>query len=455
MDRTLDIVDEAFAALERIGGARDWSRTPAGRQVVDVLAQARLDRERHSALEVRFREALTAGDASSAHSLARELGRPYLPVLVESVPTGAEVVRDGESIGKTPLIIEITAAERIDTVLAVRMDGYATAELNGAEAVGGWRLAVDLERKPIATATIGELITSQPGSDETSIWLANSRMVVRVTAEGAVSSLGYGDNVSLERPVYAAPMLVDDGVHLTTRDRFVLRIDGGTQAERLPVRVGSDFPPAVHRSQVILDRRFLILAGTDGRLVASDPRMPTAGWATPEGASFAGGPILVGERVLAARSDGTLIACQVDRGEVQAQVSVGPDILAVWAEGEALHGLTRRHAFRWTGTGEPTLSELPREAVAGNRGVLVTADRQVLIESNGQWLLVGSIAGLVNGVPLRWGDRAVIPEGSVLEVLGPGGFRLTTNAAFLNPVLIGERLVVATSDGQVLFYDPR
>src|SRR5690606_15360841 len=128
----------------------------------------------------------------------------------------------------------------------------------------------------------------------------------------------------------------------------------------LPVRVGSDFAPAVHRSQVILDRRFVILAGADGRLVASDPRVAAAGWATSTGASFATAPLLVGEQVLAARRDGTLFACQVDRGEILAQTNVGTDVLAVWAEGGTLRGLTRRHAFVWSGTGEAQLSELPR-----------------------------------------------------------------------------------------------
>ena len=458
--------DEGLTAMERIGSATDWSRTSAGRQVAEVIAQTKLDREKHQALEEKFRAALTAGDINTAFSLARELGRPYLPVLVESTPMGAAILRDGKSIGSTPLILEISAAERVDIELVIQLDGYTPATLKGAEAVGGWRLAVDLERKPAASVAIGELITSQPGSDGQALWLANSRMVARIASDGSLTTVGYGskagatgpareENAALDKPVYAAPAQIDGAMLLSTRDGFVLRIEAGSRSSRLAVNEASDFAPAVYRSQVILDRQFLILAGTDGSLVASDPNDRQAGWRTPVGAAFISTPVIQGDLVLAARRDGTLIACQIDRGEIFAQVSVGPEILAVWPHEGGLRGLTRTRQFTWMGRGEPTLVVLPREIVGGNQGVLVTKDRQVLIDRNNEWQLLGSMSGRLSGVPVRWGDRAVIPEGGTLEVLGIGGFRLSTAAAYLNPVVVGDRLAVATADGQILFYDPR
>ncbi len=453
--------DEGLTAMERIGSATDWSRTSAGRQVAEVIAQTKLDREKHQALEEKFRTALTAGDINTAFSLARELGRPYLPVLIESTPMGAAIMRDGKVIGTTPLILEISAAERVDVELVIQLEGYTPATLKGSEAIGGWRLAVDLERKPAASVAIGELITSQPGTDGQALWLANSRMVARVASDGALTTLGYGNktgasgDAALEKPVYAAPTQIDGAMLLSTRDGFVLRIEAGNRSSRLPVNAASDFAPAVYRSQVILDRQFLIVAGTDGSLVASDPNDRQAGWSTPVGAPFVCTPVIHGDLVLAARRDGTLIAGQIDRGEIIAQVAVGAEILAVWPYEGGLRGLTRTRQFTWMGSGEPTLVVLPREIVGGNQGILVTKDRQVLIDRNKEWQLLGSISGRLSGVPVRWGDRAVIPEGATLEVLGVGGFRLSTPAAFLNPVVVGDRLAVAAADGQILLYDPR
>lgn len=448
--------EAGLSVLERLKATKDWARTPAARAVPEIIAQAERTRANRGALEADFRKALTAGDISKAFDLARELGMPYLPLLIGSTPEGAEVIHDGKILGKTPFIHEVTAGDRVEMLITLRLAGYEDQELKGADAVGGWKLDADLQRKPTASVNLGEIVTSQPGVDGDRIWVANNRVVIAVRPDGTFTSHGNGqEGASLQQPVYAAAQRTDGAMHLSTRDGFVLRITDDGKVERLSVPVTSDFAPAVYRSQIILDRRFLVLSAREGILSASDPREPGANWATTTGASFIAAPRIVGERVLAVRSDGTLIACQVDRGLVLASIPLNEEAVAAWPTKTGISGFTRKRAFSWDGVAAPVLSDLPREIIAGNDGLLVSRDRQVLLHDGEEWKIAGAISGRVNGVPVRWGDAAAIPEGGTLEVIGSGGFRLTSDGAFMNPVVADGRLVIVTSDGTVRFYDPR
>lgn len=448
--------EAGLSALERLKATKDWARTPAARAVPEIIAQAEHARANRGALENEFRKALTAGDISKAFDLARELGMPYLPLMIGSTPEGADVILDGKVLGKTPFIHEVSAGDRVEMLITLRLAGYEDLELKGADAVGGWKLAADLSRKPTASVSLGEIVTSQPGVDGDRIWVANNRVVIAVKPDGTFTSHGNGqEGASLQQPVYAAAKRTDGAVHLSTRDGFVLRITDDGKVERLAVPVTSDFPPAVYRSQIILDRRFLILCAREGILSASDPNAPGSNWATPTGASFIAAPVIVGERVLAMRSDGTLVACQVDRGQVLNRVPLNEEAIAVWPTQTGIAGYTSKRAFTWDGVAGPTVTDLPREIVAGNEGLLISRDRQVLLHDGEEWKVAGAVSGRVNGVPVRWGDAAAIPEGGVLEVIGEGGFRLTSDGAFMNPVVADGRLVIVTSDGTVRFYDPR
>jgi hypothetical protein len=87
--------------------------------------------------------------------------------------------------------------------------------------------------------------------------------------------------------------------------------------------------------------------------------------------------------------------------------------------------------------------------------VIVTQENHVFVQTkNGEWTDAGRHTGKLSGEPARWNDQAVLPTGTTLQVLGASGFVITASAEFLTPTLIGNTLAVATTAGDVWFYNP-
>ena len=448
--------DESITAMERIAKTVAWRRTPVGQGIDQDLVQARIARTRQDQLMARFREALGRGDVANAHELARELGLRYLPLLVESVPSGAEVLRDGKPAGRTPLVLEVNAGERADLTLQVRAVGFEPATLSGAEATGGWRLSAWLVRTPRLAIDLAIPLSTTPTAIDGSLWLAGATHAAAITHTGAITTYALVEPGvrGPDQGLRAAAVRFDDGVWLATRDGFAVRI-AGDRRERLALPGPTDFPPLSYRSPLVLDRRFLVVAGTDGALHASDPRDANGGWHAAAGAVVIAPPVLVGDRVLIARGDGTLEAALVDGGALARSVALGAPLLAAWPTASGLAGLTRDTAWTWDGTGEAVRTPLPREAVVGGDGVIVTRDRQVLtLQPNGDWTVLGLAASTVTGKPLRWQGRAVLPCGQVAQVLGDVSFQVRARGTFLDPLLLGDELVLVSSAGEVFVYAP-
>lgn len=447
--------DDAIVAMQKIAANPGWRRTPVGQAIDQEIAAARVTKTRTEQLMVRFRAALEKGDVGTANDLAREIGLRYLPLLVESIPAGATVTRDGAVIGRTPLVLDMPAGERPDLVLAVTADGYQAAELKGADAVGGWRLTAALPRTPRWTAETGATLSSQVGVADGAVWVAGPAGAVAIATGGAVTRHPIGDGPiapGAEAAITAAPAVFDDGVWVATRDHWALRI-AGAKRERLPLPAATDLAPASYRSAVVLDRRWLLVAGADGVLHAVDP-VRGGGWRSPRGGLFACTPAQRGDAVLAVRNDGSLLALQVDRGETLATDSLGETVVAAWPTAQGLAGLTRRVAWTWDGR-RIVRSALPRDAVAGGDGVIVTRERQVLVlGETGEWALVGQVPADATGAPLRWRGRAVVPCGEMVLVLGERGFQVRGKGLFRSPVVLGDDLVLVTSSGEVMAFGP-
>jgi len=448
--------DEAITGMERIAKTASWRRTPVGQGIAQDIDQARIARTRQGQLMARFREALGRGDVANAHELARELGLRYLPLLVESVPSGAEVLRDGKPAGSTPLMMEVNAGERGDLTLQVRAAGFETANLKGSDATGGWRLSAFLVRTPRLTLDLALPLSTAPAAIDGTLWVAGSTHAVAITSSGGVTKhpLSEGGLRGLEQPVRAAAVRFDDGVWLATREGFAVRI-AGDRRERLALPGNTDFPPLSYRSPLVLDRRFLVVAGIDGALHASDPRDPNGGWHATRGTAFVAPPVLIGDHILTARGDGTLGAALVDGGATVRTVSLGAPLLSAWSTATGLAGLTRETAWTWDGGDEAVRRALPREAVVGGDGLIVTRDRQVLaLQSDGEWTVLGLAASTVTAKPLRWRGRAVLPCGQVAQVLGDVSFQVRARGTFLDPLLLGDELVLVSSAGEVFVYAP-
>lgn len=447
--------DECIAALVRIGAQPEWKRTPTGLTIADEIIQAKARKQRIEEMTKEFHAKLDAGDISGAYELSRQMGLRYLPLLVESMPPGATVQRDGKDIGKTPLVIEISAGDRLDLTLLLQAPGCQPLELKGADAVGGWRLSGALRRSPVASAKVQTTLTSAPAGADGRLWVAGSAGVVAVDAQGRVSTFPYADTAAAApvEPVYAPAVGFDDGVFVATRDRFVLRI-ANQKSERLPLLAATDLPLLSYRSSVILDRRFLIGAGLDGSVVASDPSGRSGGWKTASGIPFTGTLAIVGDAVLGVRRNGDVIAVQVDRGEILASKTIGEPVLSVWSTSTGLAGITATSGFTWDGT-TVVKSALPRSnAVAGAPGMIVTKERQVLVLEGQDWKPIGQLPGELTASPIMWRGHPVLVSNKTVYVLGVGGFQVDSASPFLAPAVVGDHLALATSGGEITFFAP-
>ncbi|MBA3684564.1 MAG: hypothetical protein H0W72_04905 [Planctomycetes bacterium] len=450
--------DEAIAALQTLAKRTDLKRTASLRTVQDELTQARASKSRQEALQERIHVALASGDVETAHATARELGLRYLPVLVESIPSGAEVFRDDKRIGKTPLVLEINAGERAELTTDLRLAGYEPLTVRGSQASGGWRMTGVLRRTARARADLAGVLTARPAAAGGRLWVANNTWVAAIDVSGKVAKQTFELGASpalartLEQPVYAPACELDDGVYIATREPFALRIREGV-ASRVALPSGTDFALASWRSPLVLDRRYLVVAGIDGAVHATDPRDPSARWAGRPGARFAAGPVVVGESVLVARSDGRLESYQVDRGTKLAGIAVDSPIVAAWPIAGGIAGYSATTAWRWDG--KLLQSEnLPRTPVAAGDGILVTGDRQVFLRNGDGWSMVGQHQGTLSGAPLAWRGHAVLPCGPLLQVIGPAGFVVQGKGQFLTPLAIGDDLAAATSTGEVVILPP-
>ncbi|HYE06266.1 MAG TPA: DUF4388 domain-containing protein [Planctomycetota bacterium] len=451
---------EAIEALESLRTRSDWRRASAWTAAAEDLVAARANLARAAGNQRRFEAALAKGDVASAHEIARELGMRTLPLWVESIPVGAQVSRDGAVIGVTPMMVEISGAERGELVLGISAPGYEDRQVSGGDAQQGWRLAVELVRSAKAQCDARMIVSGKPAAAGGQLWLVGPSQVARVALDGQVSAFpleGTAFNSGagarrLSEPVYAPATALDDGVYVATRDMIALRVDGRA-VSRLSLATRSDHALAAYSSAIVDNRRWLIAAGTDGAVHGNDPQVADAVWHGPTGAAFACGPVVVGDTVLVARVDGVLQALDADNGRVADATSCGETTLAAWAEGDGMAGIGRTRSWRWNAEG--VVSEpLPKEAVIASRGIFITADRHAWVAGDGGWKDVGQLPAQPTAAPCAWRGDAAVPIGRDLHVVGAHGFVVHRGADMLSPVEVDGHLAVVSADGQVSLYAP-
>ncbi len=448
--------DAAVKTLESIVRQPNWQLTAVRAEAERELDAARVKAARRVQLKEELHTALLRGDLASCENIAREIGLAYLPLVVSSSPIGAEVVRaDGNVVGKTPLILDVTADERVELRLQVRKPGYQTQAVTGASADGGWRLSVVLERTLLFSQQFGHPLTAAPAIIDGTLWLADRGRVVALAQPKAAALRTIPAGVPLGEPVKAPVTKVGGELLLATRERLALRLDGAT-VERIPLPVATDFAPLSYRSPLIVDRELLIIAGADGRLHAVQRGTTTTIWEGQPGASFACAPVLVGESVLVARRDGRLERLHVENGAPDVGGALDQPVVAAWTTPTGIAGLTTSRAWAWDGTlsGE----DLPEACLGGGPGVAVSVLGKVLRRGEKDWTEVGRLdprpqAGAMISGQL-WGDQAVIAHDRVLSVFGSTPFRLDAGSALLAPAVWDGRLVAASIDGGLWVWAP-
>lgn len=443
--------DGAVSALDHIVKRREWSQASVRDQAEQELDLARSRAARRQQLRGDLAEALRRGDMATCERIAREIGLAYLPLVVSSSPDGSEVADgDGKVLGTTPLVLDITADQRVDLHLTVRHPGFDPVTVPGASADGGWKLVVALPRTPVARIELGHPLTSRPAVVDGQLWLADRGRVVMFASPGAAPAIQQIE--ALSEPVFAPVATVGRSRLLATRERVALQV-GGTTPTRVALPVGTDLAPLHFVSQVVVDRELTVIAGRDGRLYAIDAAGRSI-WQGEAGAAFSG-MLLVGEEILAVRADGRLDAVRIEDGVVARSESAGGQILAAWAEPGIQRGMTADRVWSWSG-GAVKTEQLPEPCIAGGPGVVVTALGKVLVRGSDRWTESVRLdprpqPGRIGGA-LCWAGHGVVANGSVLQVCGPTGFRLEAGAEILPPVLWGDVLVVATIEGRVWMY---
>jgi PEGA domain len=442
--------------LKELVARPQWQRT-----VARVTAQRDLDsigslKGQQQAWQEELRKAMLAGDTTASLAISQKMGLRYLPLVVHSQPAGAEVLRDGKSIGTTPLILDIPAGERSSLTLKVQRADFDAVEVLGSAAEGGWFLPVRLERTSTGRHELNMTLTARPTAINGRLWVASRQSAASLAPGQSVQKFafenpGTGDVVG--QPLYAGALGTADGVWYPTREGIAIRV-GKNGIERLPIAGRTDLPIIDYTSELIVGRRFIILAGMDGALHASDDRNPLASWHGSPGSTFVHAPVLVGDRILAVRIDGSIEVYLPDDGKLAAKYPLDGEVLSAWQSKDGLHCVTRTSHWLCVGETEPTRSPLPQEIRSAGREVLITPDNHAWILSDNTWRDVGRFEGKLTAQPIHWTGHAVLPLGNQMTVIGPKGFSITAANEFLAPEIVGNQLAVATLGGMVRFYSP-
>ena len=406
---------------------------------------------KRAALQDQLKTILAKGDIAAGTILAREMGLKYLPLSIDSVPTGAEVWHESERIGTTPMILEITAAERVDYSLEFRQAGYEPKRMTGADAEAGWRLLAPLNRAPITTLKFALPTTMQPTSTASG-WVTGSRSsLIRVDGDHQWTNLALGD-AAVDDPIYAAPVANGTGLLIPTRNLVAVAIDGST-IRRVPLPIGTDLPIGIHRSSVIVDRIAIIVAGLDGVLAAGDPKDARILWRSERGAPFATAPVVIDDQVLTVRRDGTLEVRACDEGGVTSLQRLGDTVVSAWPTSHGIAGATATELFRFDGI-TIERERLPTPVQAAGDGVLVSTGQRVLVRVGDAWNDLGRIESRLTALPCAWNGHAVLITGHEARVIGVRGFGLTSPTDFLPPLINNGQLILVSQDGTARVYAP-
>lgn len=442
--------------LKELLARPQWTRTTArvaAQQDLDSIASIRGQQQ---AWQEELRKALLAGDTEASLAIAQKMGLRYLPLVVHSQPAGADVLRDGKSIGTTPLILDLPAGERAGLALRVQRADFDPVDIQGNVAEGGWFLPVRLERSATGRFDLNMTITARPTAINDRLWIASRQNAASLAPGQPVQRYAFenpGTSDVIGQPLYAGALGTSDGVWYPTREAIAIRV-GKNAVERLPIAGRTDLPLVDYTSELIVGRRFIILAGLDGALHASDDRTPLAAWHGSQGAAFAHGPVLLNERVLAVRVDGSLDVHLPDDGKLVIRHMFDGEVLSAWMAEDGLHCVTRLSHWVCTGENPPVRSPLPQEIRTAGHGVLITPDNHAWILAKGSWQDVGRFEGRPSAQPLAWSGHAVLPLGKQVIVLGPKGFAVSSDNDFLPPVMVGQQLAIVTQGGMVRFYAP-
>jgi len=442
--------------LNEILVRKEWQRTSAYPLAKRDLASIDTIRGQQKAWEEELQLAMLRGDKDRCHAISQRMGLRYLPLVIHSKPSGAEVVREGKTIGQTPFIMNIPAGERANLELTIHKKGFNDRGVAAKTAENGWFLPVDLERTSTGSTQLNMTVTAKPTVIGDRLWVASRQQGVAITPGKTVERFAFenpGASNLAGQPLYAGAYGNANGVYFPTREGIVIRI-GNKAIERLAIPARSDLAITTYESELVVGRRYLITAGLDGVLYASDENTSVAVWKGPQGSPFIYPPVIMSDRIIVARANGVIESYLPDDGKLVDQQQLDGPLLSAWYENGVLNAITYTSYWRYTGLQPSERTALPQEAKSGGKQMYLTPDNRAFILQDKTWIDVGKCDGRVSAQPLAWAGHAVIPCGTTLIIVGPQGFVLTGSVEYLAPVLLGQQLAITTLSGDVRFYAP-
>ncbi len=455
-------LDGAFKALEAFLSRPEIRITSSRAAAEQLIAEVKAQLDARSRKNTDLEAALKAGDIAKARALAAELGQKDLPLQVDSTPAGAEIHRDGKLIGRTPLVLRLSAGERNETVFEIRLNGYVPKRLQGSKAEDGWRLRAALERSPSASTDLKTALSAKPAVVDERVWLAGNSLIASVGVDGQVVRFALDSaGGALSQPVYAAAAKLSDGVYFSTRNGFALRLAANqTQPERVALGAQSDLAPVLYRSPLVIDRNYLIAAGTDGILRAVNLAKPLDTWVATAGDPLACAPVLLGESLRLVRRNGRLEALSADDGRIQARADLGQAVVAAWATPKGLAGYSANTLWTWEDE-KPEREELPATPAVGGPTAFISSGGRAFIRNRGDaakpWIEAEPgrvLDAKPTGEPVAWNGHVAVATGTSVKVVGPQPFSCETDADMLDPVVLNGHLVIIATNGRVWIYKP-
>lgn len=284
-------------------------------QVEKTLARLQEYLQRADDLGGRLEQATAAGDWATVREVGLQLLRDYeltetahrvrLPVTIQSSPRGAQIVQDGAPLQVTPAVVLLPATAPVTLTLTaagfepqvVTIDARREASrevllkvvaearlslpappLSGVgAAVSGGRAVVALRGGRLAVAAIAgdrsarmielgglRAVDSTPQIvHDRAFFVTNENTIECIDLATGRSAVGWP--VVLPAPPAVALTIQDGRVAFVDRDHVVRCYDQRDGRQAWATKLGS--PPA---GPVTIDRRYLRVAGTDGRIVMID-----------------------------------------------------------------------------------------------------------------------------------------------------------------------------------------
>jgi outer membrane protein assembly factor BamB/tetratricopeptide (TPR) repeat protein len=353
-----------------------------------------------------------AGDLDAAARVYASLAKKYfyvrfenvfrLPLLVESVPSGARVAVDGEDVARTPTVVRYRWGSK--STVTISAPGYDTITrvVEPSEEVVPSSLAVQLVPTSVWTAPVDPTVVAPPLSvgDDVLVVDRSGRVTLLAAVDGRVRWARHVNSVEgvrsrpvLHRGTVVLPMVDGRVVFLTAEEGDVLG----------EIHVGRPVgQPALLEDLVLIATQDGKLVGLRGQTVAFQkplPGAPSTGVLPAHGAAWVG---TTDGHVVRATVSGQVERLRLgDGGADVLGIAEHADGLYATTSDGTLHALDRRGEPRWTVTALGQLVGGP--AVAADRVAVVDRRGRVLLfhaasaAPEGQVDLKGEVAGHLVG----------------------------------------------------------